>query len=314
MNKALSPIEPSGPLQHKREELAAIVARSTPADGLNPTALPMLSLFRATTPGARICAMYEPGLALVAQGAKQLMLGDEVIRYDQMNYLVTSIDLPVFSQVIDASSQAPYLCVMLRFDTRQIAELLAHDTLPIPLDAPNGRGVSVSPITCDLLDTVLRLVRLLDAPQDIPVLAPLIERELLYRLLKGEQGARLRHIATTGSQTHQIARAIDWLKHHFDQTLRIGELAAMVNMSASSLHHHFRTITAMSPLQYQKQLRLQEARQLLLTERCDVATAAHRVGYQSPSQFSREYSRVFGAPPLRNVEQLRRSANEDGAD
>jgi AraC-like DNA-binding protein len=256
--------------------------------------------------------MYEPGLALVAQGAKQVLLGEENYRYDQANYLVTSIDLPVSSQVVDASPERPYLCVMLRFDARAIAELLADADLPAsPVTA--GRGIAVSPLSEELLDTVLRLVRLLVAPRDLPVLAPLIERELLYRLLTSEQGPRLCHVATAGSRSHQISHAIDWLKNHYREPLRIDALATVVNMSPSSLHHHFRAITAMSPLQYQKQLRLQEARRLMLAGHCDVASAAHRVGYESPSQFSREYSRLFGAPPLRDVELLRRAGKAEDA-
>lgn len=298
-------------LERDRAELAAFIDRSTDGDGVHPTALPALSFFRAEVPGAQVCAMYEPGLALVAQGAKRLLLGDDVLHYDQANYLVTAIDLPVLSEVTRASPQEPYLCAMLRFDVQMIGELLTDATLPHPPVTAAGRGMAVSPVTPELLDSVLRLVRLLDTPRDIPVLAPLILRELLYRLLTGEQGARLRHVATNGSPSQQIARAIDWLKGHFDRPLRIDELAATVNMSPSSLHHHFRAITAMSPLQYQKRLRLQEARRVLLTERCDVAAVAHRVGYESPSQFSREYSRQFGAPPLRDVEQWRHAG--DGA-
>ncbi|TPG06005.1 AraC family transcriptional regulator [Rhodanobacter glycinis] len=304
MKPHFSATEPSTRLQRDREELAAIIDRSTGTDGHHATALPALTFFRAGTPGAQVCAMYQPGLALVAQGAKQVLLGGETYRYDQANYLVTSIDLPVSSQVIDASADRPYLCAMLCFDIRRIGELLADADLPEP-PGTAGLGLSVSPVSDDLMDTVLRLVRLLDTPKDLPVLAPLIERELLYRLLTGEQGSRLRHVVTVGSRSHQISHAIDWLKNHYHQPLRIDELAGTVNMSSSSLHHHFRAITAMSPLQYQKQLRLQEARRLLLTERCDVASAAHRVGYESPSQFSREYSRLYGAPPLRDVEQLR---------
>jgi AraC-like DNA-binding protein len=311
MTPGFPAIEPSPRLERDRAELAAIIDRSTHGDGHHATALPALNFFRAGAPGTQVCAMYEPGLALVAQGAKQVLLGDETYRYDQANYLVTSIDLPVSSQVVDASSERPYLCAMLRFDVRTIAELLADADLPVA-SATAGRGIAVSPLSEELLDTVLRLVRLLESPRDLPVLAPLVERELLYRLLTSEQGPRLRHVATVGSRSHQISHAIDWLKNHFHQPLRIDELAGTVNMSASSLHHHFRAITAMSPLQYQKQLRLQEARRLLLAGHCDVASAAHRVGYESPSQFSREYSRRFGAPPLRDVEQRRRTGTASG--
>jgi transcriptional regulator GlxA family with amidase domain len=197
--------------------------------------------------------------------------------------------------------------VVWQLDPSRIAELLTADLPPMKVSA--GRGLSISPLSHDLLDAVLRLVRLLDTPADIPMLAPLIERELLYRLIISDQGTRLRQIAMTGSQTQQIARAVEWLRQHFNAPLRIQELARTVNMSVSSLHHHFKAITAMSPLQYQKLLRLQEARRLLLTEHCDAASAAHRVGYESPSQFSREYSRFYGAPPLRDVAQIRELAS-----
>lgn len=294
-------------MQRDRAELAAIIGRLARVDGTHETALPALTLFRAEDPGAKVCCMYQPGLVLVAQGTKQLLVGGETYRYDTSKYLVTSIDLPVASQIVDASPQRPFLSTMLRFDARQISDLLAEVELP-ELGGEVRRGIAVGPLDAGLLDSMLRLARLLETPRDLPVLAPLIERELLYRLLVSEQGPRLRHVMTAGSRSHQVSGAIEWLKNHYHQPLRIEELAGTVNMSSSSLHHHFRAITAMSPLQYQKQLRLQEARRLLLTERCDVAAAAHRVGYESPSQFSREYSRQYGAPPLRDVEQLRRAA------
>ena len=300
-------ISTSGGLERKRQDLAALVERLTGKDGDHSTSVPGLSLFRSSHPTGPVCGLYTSALTLVAQGGKQLMLAGERYRYDQANYLVTSIDLPVLSNVLEASPESPCLCVVLRLDAVRIAEMMAGE-LPPPNAAP-GRGMSVSPLTDDLLDAMLRMVRLLDAPADIPVLAPLIEREVMYRLLIGEQGMRLRQIAMNGSQTQQISRAVEWLKQHFHLPLRIQELAQTVNMSVSSLHHHFKAITAMSPLQYQKLLRLQEARRLLLTEQCDAAHAAHRVGYESPSQFSREYSRFYGAPPLRDVAQLREMAS-----
>lgn len=309
MKSSSAAIQPNSRLERDRAELTAIIERSTRVDGRHATRWPALSFYRAEVPGTQVCATYEPGLVLVAQGAKQLLLGGEIYRYDQANYLVTAIDMPVSSQVVMASPEQPYLCAMLRFDVQQIAALLAEADMPL-VAATVGRGMAVSPLSEELLDSMLRLARLLESPQDLPLLAPLIERELLYRILTSEQGPRLRHMATVGSRSHQIADAIGWLKNHFQRPLRIDELAGTVNMSASSLHHHFRAITAMSPLQYQKQLRLQEARRLLLAEHCDVASAAHRVGYESPSQFSREYSRLFGAPPLRDVEQLRRAGPE----
>lgn len=286
------------------EELTARVERLTPQEGVVETALPALVLFRANSVSVPTCAMYGPGLGLSLQGAKQILLGQQTFLHQPATYMVNAVDVPVSSQVVSATLEAPCLCLTFRLDLSRIRELLPEVRLRRPAVNPTP-GLSLYPFDGGLLDPVLRLVRLLDTPDDLPVLAPLIERELLYRLLTGEQGALLAQVATSGSQSHQVSRAIDWLREHYDEPLRIEELATRVNMSVSSLHHHFRSITAMSPLQYQKQLRLQEARRLLLVSQCDVATAAHRVGYESPSQFSREYSRQFGAPPLRDVSRLR---------
>ena len=286
------------------EELTALVAQWTPGEGVHETAWPALSLFRASSPSVPTCAMYEPGLGLALQGAKRITLGEHTFVHEPARYLVTSVDVPVSAQVMRASAQEPCLCLTFRLDVMRLRELLPHGPAP-RLPAASHAGISLSPLDDSLLDPLLRLVRLLDHPRDLAALGPLIEQELLYRLLTGDQGARLVQIATAGSQSHQVSRAIDWLRQHYDEPLRIGDLAARVNMSESSFHHHFRAVTAMSPLQYQKQLRLHEARRLLLVGQCDVATAAHRVGYESPSQFSREYSRQFGAPPLRDVSRLR---------
>lgn len=304
MNEKLSPSPASARLAQDGEELTARVERLASFQGLHTTAWPALTLFRADSVGAPTCAMYGPGLGLALQGAKQILLGQQSFLHEPASYMVNAVDVPVSSQVVRASSEAPCLCLTFRLDLQCIRELLPGVQLRRTASV-SASGLSISPLDGGLLDPLLRLVRLLDAPRDLEVLGPLIERELLYRLLTGEQGALLAQIATSGSQGHQVSRAIDWLRQHYDEPLRIDDLAARVNMSASSLHHHFRAITAMSPLQYQKQLRLHEARRLLLADQCDVATAAHRVGYESPSQFSREYSRAFGAPPLRDVARLR---------
>jgi AraC-like DNA-binding protein len=304
MNSQLKPIEMPTRLEQDREELTALVERYAQAEGVTPTAWPALSFFRADTPSDRSCALYEPCLGLLLQGNKHILVGEDRFEQEFGHYLINSIDVPVTAQVVRASPQAPCLCVTLRLDPMRIGEWLSEVALPKPFGA-TARGLALSPVGTEVLDPLLRLVRLLEHPGDLPLLAPLIERELIYRLLTGEQGARLAQIVTAGGQGQQIARAIQWLRQHYNKPLRIAELASMVNMSPSSLHHHFRQITAMSPLQYQKVLRLHEARRLLLTEGCDVATAAHRVGYESPSQFSREYSRQHGAPPLRDVMRLR---------
>jgi AraC-like DNA-binding protein len=311
MNKRVMPAMPLSRLELDREELTVLVEQYARAEGVTATAWPALSFFRADSPGDRSCVMYEPCLGLLLQGNKHILLGDERFEQENGRYLINSIDVPVSAQVMRASPQEPCLCITLRLDPVRIGEWLSEVKLPKPA-AATARGFALSPLNTELLDPLLRLVRLLDSPQDLPLLAPLIERELIYRLLTGEQGARLAQIAAAGGQGQQIARAIQWLKQHYNKPLRIRDLANMVNMSSSSLHHHFREITAMSPLQYQKQLRLHEARRLLLTEGCDVATAAHRVGYESPSQFSREYSRQHGAPPLRDVNRLRYVAGSAG--
>ncbi|ULU23941.1 AraC family transcriptional regulator [Dyella terrae] len=304
MNEKLSRLDVPARLALDGEELTARVERLAPAEGVCGTAWPALVLYRANSTGVPTCAMYEPGLGLALQGAKQILLGQQSFLHEPASYMMTAVDVPVSAQVVRASIDEPCLCLTYRLDLQRIRELLpeVQGHRGAAVSAP---GLSMSPLDGGLLDPLLRLVRLLDTPHDLAMLGPLIERELLYRLLTGEQGARLAQIATSGSQGHQISRAIEWLRRHYDEPLRIDELAMRVNMSASSLHHHFRAITAMSPLQYQKQLRLQEARRLLLADQCDVATAAHRVGYESPSQFSREYSRHFGVPPLRDVARMR---------
>ena len=294
-------------LEKARRELARIVARFAGSDGLHRTPIPGLTIFRSSAPNAPACSVYEPVVTVVAQGAKRVTLGEESYVYDQAHYLVTSVDLPVVSQVIQATTKEPCFCFTYALDASRIAAMMADIPAPPPRTAPAQRGLSVSPLSLPLLDAMLRLARLLENPGDVPVLAPLIEREVLYRLLTGEQGERLRHIAVSGSQSHQVARAIDWIRRNYALPLRVEELAHTVNMSVSSLHHHFKAVTAMSPLQYQKRLRLAEARRLMLVEMHDAASAAHQVGYESPSQFNREYSRQYGAPPMRDVLQLRQS-------
>jgi AraC-like DNA-binding protein len=248
--------------------------------------------------------LYEPSLCLVAQGAKEVLLADEVYRLDPAQLLLVSVDLPVAARVVEASPSWPYLAVRIALDPAVVGELLA-DGMAVPPLGPSARGLAVTPVESPLLDAVARLVALLDSPRDIVPLAPLVLREITYRLLTGPQGARLRQIASVGAPAQRIARAIRWLKDHFADPLRIEALAKQVRMSPSAFHLHFKSVTAMSPLQYQKRLRLQEARRLMLSEGLDAAEAAFRVGYESPSQFSREYRRMFGAPPRQDVAALK---------
>jgi AraC-like DNA-binding protein len=287
------------------KELATSIARWTDKGELFTTEVPGLALFRREAPTEPCSGMYEPSVCLVAQGAKRVLLGEDTYVYDAHHYLITSVQLPTVVQIVEASPEKPYLGLRLKLDLREIAQLMTDSHLPPPRAQQSSRGMATGENTLPLVTAFQRLIDLLGEEKDIPILAPIIQREIIYRLLVGDQGARLRQIASAGSQSHQIARAIDWLKGNFARTLRVEELAAQARMSASTFHHHFRSMTALSPLQYQKQLRLQEARRLMLAEHLDAATAGFQVGYESPSQFSREYNRLFGAPPLRDISNLR---------
>jgi AraC-like DNA-binding protein len=287
------------------ETLGKSIARWTETGEQHTTAVPGLSLFRRDEPTEPISRMYEPSICLVAQGAKRVLLGEDTYVYDAHHYLITSVHLPTVVQIVEASPEKPYLGLRLKLDQREISQLMVDSNLPPPRAQQSSRGMATGEVMLPLLNAFQRLINLLADEEDIPILAPNIQREIIYRLLVGDQGERLRQIASTGSQSHRLARAIDWLKDNFTQPLRIDDLAAQASMSSSTFHHHFRSMTALSPLQFQKQLRLQEARRLMLAEHMDAANAAFQVGYESPSQFSREYNRVFGAPPLRDITNLR---------
>ncbi len=290
------------------ETLRGSIARWTSEGEQNPGAIPSLSLFREDGPTDPISAVYEPSVCMVVQGAKRVLLGNETYVYNEQQYLITSVDLPAFFQVIEASKEKPLLGLKLTFDIQEVSRLLIDSNFPHHRAQRSAHGMATSEITLPLLTAFQRLVDLLDEAQDIQMLAPIIQKEIVYLLLAGEQGARLRQIAAAGSQSQQIARIIEWLKNNYTQQLRIDDLASQARMSTASFHNHFRSITALSPLQYQKHLRLHEARRLMLAESLDAATAAFQVGYESPSQFSREYNRLFGAPPLRDVTRLRQTS------
>lgn len=292
------------------EELNRNIARWTEQGEMHTTTIPGLALFRRTGPTEPVSGIYEPGVCLVAQGAKRVMLGDDTYRYDGQHYLITSVHLPTIVQVIEASPEKPYLGLRLKFDLREVSQLMVDSNLPQPRPQQSSRGMATGKVTLPLVNAFIRLIDLLAEEKDIPILAPVIQREIIYRLLVGDQGERLRQIATAGSQSQQIAKAIGWLQNNYAQSISMDQLAAQTNMSTSTFHHHFRSLTALSPLQYQKQLRLQEARRLMLAERMDAANAAFQVGYESPSQFNREYSRMFGAPPLRDITSLRQLATD----
>lgn len=292
-------------LQSAMDGLVDSIARFTENGELRPSAIHDLWLFRKPELSEPLAGAYEPSVCLIAQGAKRVRLGEDTYVYDASHYLFSGIHLPVVAQIIEASQDKPYLGLKLTFDYREISQLMADSQLPPPRSQKTERGMATGKLTVPLVNAFKRLVDLLDEEQDIPILAPVIQREIFYRLLVGEQGATLRQLAATGTQSQQVARAVSWLKENFSQPLRVDELAEMANMGTSTFHHHFRNMTALSPLQYQKQLRLQEARNLMLSDRLDAATAAFQVGYESPSQFSREYSRQFGAPPQRDIANLR---------
>lgn len=292
-------------LLSSNQHLASLIDRNTGIDGVFSTQIPRLILIRSSTPTEPIHTLHEPAVCFVAQGRKQVMLGEDIYVYGVNQYLTVSVDLPVAGQVIEASKDHPYLCLRLDLDPAMLSALVLEVEADKAARQSPGPGLSLSETTAELLDAAIRLVGLLDSPRDIPFLAPLAEREILYRLLRGEQAGRLRQIAHAESKLTQINKAIDVIKRHFRQPLKIEDLAARASMSLSSFHQHFKTVTAMSPLQYQKQLRLQEARRLILGQSLDVATAGYNVGYDSPSQFSREYARLFGAPPLRDIARLK---------
>ncbi|ALX16464.1 AraC family transcriptional regulator [Burkholderia cepacia JBK9] len=287
-----------------RQTLAERVARWTEGVDHLVTAIPNLSFHRREAPTQPMDCMVEPSFGLVVQGTKRVIQSGDAYIYDTNRFLITSLDLPGSTQVIEASREKPFLGLGLKLDFRVMAELMMQ-VAPDHDDAPVGRGLVVGDMTEPLYDALNRLLALLDDPNAIAVLAPYVEREIYYRLLTSDQGARLRQIASTGSQCNRVSRAIQWLRAHYDESLRVDDLAAQVQMSSSTFHHHFRQLTGMSPLQYQKWIRLNEARRLMLSERLDAASASFRVGYASPTQFNREYSRLFGNSPRRDIDSLR---------
>ena len=290
----------------RRAELVSLMKRFAPAYGVHATPIKDLHLIRSDHPTEDLHTVHKPGLCVSVEGRKEVRLAAESYVYDPLNYLVVSVTLPLAGKVIEATPDRPYLCLRLDIDPAQICRLIA-DVSPVgvPGVMNSGRGLFLDRIDAPLLDAVLRLLRLLETPDDIAALAPLAQQEIFYRLLRGEQGRRLHEIAIPDTQTHRISRAIEWLNNHYAEPLSIEHLAQMINLSTSALHHRFKSVTAMSPLQYQKQLRLQEARRLLLSENSDVSSIGYKMGYESPSQFSREYSRLFGASPSKDIARLR---------
>jgi len=288
-----------------REELAERVGRVVRGEGTFD--LPEgLRLLRACSPTELEHGVSFPAFCVVAQGEKEVLLGDDCYRYDANRYLITAAALPIASRITEASEERPYLGVVLGLDPALVGSVMVEAGHPAPGDRAAVRAFDVSPLEAGLLDAVVRLVGLLDSPaEEARFLRPLITREIVFRLLKGEQGVRLRQIAVLGGHSHRIAKALERLREDFDQPLRIEDVARESGMSVSGFHHHFKAVTAMSPLQFQKRVRLQAARRLMLGEHLDAAGAGFRVGYGDASQFSRDYKRLFGAPPARDVGRLR---------
>lgn len=294
-----------------RERLAElgrlIVENSNGQDGMHPAAIGGVQCIRMSAPDQELPHVYNPCVCVIVQGEKQVLLEDEIYRYAPAQFLAVSVDLPLWGQVLVASAEAPYLCLAIDLDMRTIADLVAQSQDAGWSREDTSRGLFVGDLDDVTLESVLRLARLLDAPRDIPVLAPLALREFHYRLLRGPYGRAIAQMAIAGSQMHRMGQVIRRMRAHYAEPIRVEELASQANMSPSSFHQHFKAVTAMSPMQYQKRLRLTEARGLLLAGGVDAASAAYRVGYQSVSQFSREYARLFGAPPMRDVQALRRA-------
>lgn len=297
-------------LNESLDFLRGMISHWTGRNILVETPIPGLMFYQHDSPSRPHSAMYEPSICIIVQGSKRALLGGKTYEYDAHHYLVASVHLPTVVQILEASPEKPCMGMVLNLDKRKITELMVDSHLPKPRTRKSTRSLAIGDVTLPLLNAFERLVALLDHPRDIPILSRIITEEILYRLLVGDQGERLRQIATTESQSHRIARAIDWLKVNYSKPFNVDELATRARMSISTFNHHFRSMTALSPLQFQKQLRLQEARRLMLAENIDVANAAFQVGYESPSQFSREYSRQFGLPPLRDIKNLQNTGLE----
>jgi AraC-like DNA-binding protein len=304
-NNSKNATPPPDQVRALRTELARRIASFVGSKEKLITDIPSLLLSRRTAPTAPASATYEPSLAVVAQGRKRADLGGTTFIFDESRYLLTSLDLPVICNVIEASEEVPYLCFVLKLDMPVVRELLSRGEIPAPEAPSDSPAMVTGATTAELLDACCRLVDLLNTPQDIPFLSGLIQREIIYRILRGSEGARLRAIATLGDQSHRTAKAIAWVRANYAKPLPVEDLAKIAGMGVSTLHHHFRALTAMSPLQYQKQLRLHAARERMLMDGLDAASAAFEVGYESASQFNREYSRFFGQPPMRDIRTLR---------
>ncbi|EMN7139898.1 AraC family transcriptional regulator [Vibrio parahaemolyticus] len=287
------------------QKLAKLIERWTGNANQYDTPISGLRFSRWTTPTPPTSYTHNPSICLITQGRKRVLLGEESFIYDANHFLISSVDLPIIANIIEASEEQPYLGLIMELDLTEISQLIVDSELAFTQSKEAQKGIAVGELSESLLNAFVRLAELLDEGQNIKILAPIIKREIFYRLLMSEQGTRLHQIVTAGSHSHQIAKAIDWLKNNFVKPLSVGDLASYTGMSKSSFYTHFRSMTSMTPLQFQKKLRLSEARRLMLTENLDAMAATFKVGYESPSQFSREYSRLFGAPPSKDIKSLR---------
>jgi AraC-like DNA-binding protein len=296
----------------RHTELCTLVRKFSSGEGIHETAIGGLSCIKLSERQMQLPFVYKPSICMILQGAKQVLLESEIYRYATPQFLAVSVDLPLIGQVTEASAGKPYLCLAIDMDARLISDLVAHSEDLSWSRSETSRGLFVGAMDAALQESALRLTRLLEAPRDIPVLAPLMLREFHYRVLSSPYGPAIAQMAIAGSNTHKIGQIVRRIKTRLAEPIRVEELASLANMSPSSFHVHFKAVTAMSPVQYQKRLRLTEARHLLLSEKVDAASAAYRVGYQSVSQFSREYARMFGAPPKRDIEGIRQVGIANG--
>ena len=296
-------IRNAGRIETAREEIVKRMSRLLPEDG-RINLFSDLLLIRSSVPAEPVQSLFQPSFCFVAQGRKRAGVGGEVFLYDPFHYLIFTVDLPVAFQIEAPSKELPYLGLSLNLDSALVASVIVESGIRIKKGDASVKAMNVSAIDADLLDAVARLVRIAETLAESKVLAPLVIKEIIYRLLAGGQGARLAHLLTA-SDTRRISKAIGHLREHFDEQLKMEEIAHELGMSVSGFHHHFKSVTSMSPLQFQKHLRLQEARRLMLGEDLDAASAGFRVGYEDPSYFSRDYKKQFGAPPQRDVAHLR---------
>ncbi len=292
-----------------RTELSRRIGAHADVEGNKATAIPGLALYRRSAPTVCASTTYEPSLVVFVQGEKRINLGKTTLICNESRFLLTSVDLPVVSQVTRASREIPILGLILKLDIPEVRKILSEEEFSFLEESADARGMAVGETSIELLDACCRLVDLLDSPRDIAFLSGLIQREIIFRLLRSPQGKHLRAIATLGEQSHRTAKAVTWLRTNYEKPLRVEELAAVAQMGVSTFHHHFRSLTAMSPLQYQKQRRLHVARERMLADDLDAASAAFEVGYESASQFNREYSRFFGQPPMRDIKNHRLAIN-----